>query len=129
MKNKFCKQYSTQVNEALDTRKGINQIEVPLKLAILKSLHAKWFIEMSNRMVEEGGRKVSMKGQEKAGIKEAVQKEMAGLPNLNPFSDIDPITEIDDELYSQAASVNKIQESSKYLSSKPIYTDSESDDE
>ena len=54
---------------------------------------------------------------------------MAGLPNLNPFSDIDPITEIDDELYSQAASVNKIQESSKYLSSKPIYTDSESDGE
>ena len=129
MKNKFCERYYTQVNQSLDTGKGINEIEVPLKFSILKSLHAKWFVEMSNHMVEEDGKKVCMKGWEKAGIKKAVQKGMAGLPNLDPFNDIDTITESDAELYSQAASINKIQESSKYLSSKPVYTDSESDDE
>ena len=80
-------------------------------------------------MVEEDERKVCMKGWEKAGIKEAVQKGMAGLPNLDPFKDIDPITESDAELNSQATSINKIQESSKYVSSTPVYTDSESDDE
>ena len=79
-------------------------------------------------MVEEDGRKVCMKGWEKAGIKEAVQKGMAGLPNLDPFNDTDPITESDADLYSQAASINKIQESSKYISIKPVYTDSKSDD-
>ena len=52
MKSKFCEQYSTQVNQALDTGKGINEIEVPLKLSILKPLDAKWFIEMSNHMAE-----------------------------------------------------------------------------
>ena len=49
-----------------------------------------------------------MNGWGKTGIKEAVQKGMAGLPNLDPFNDTDPITDSDAELYSQAASISKI---------------------
>ena len=62
MKNKFCEWYSTQVTQALDMGKEIDEIEVPLKLSILKPLHAKWFIEMYNHTTEENGRKVCMKG-------------------------------------------------------------------
>ena len=110
MKNKFCEWYSTQVTQALDMGKEIDEIEVPLKLSILKPLHAKWFIEMYNHMTEENGRKVCMKGQEVAGIKEAVQQDkgLAGSTNFDPFNDIDPIVEDDADLYLQAASINKI---------------------
>ena len=73
-------------------------------------------------MTEEDGRKICMKGWEVAGIKEAVEKGLAGLPNLDPFNDIHHITESDADLYSQAASVNKIQKSSKYVSTKSVYT-------
>ena len=56
-------------------------------------------------------------------------KGLADSPNLDPFNDIDPITESDTDLYSQATSINKIQESSTYISSESVYTDIESDDE
>ena len=126
MKNKFYEWYSTQVTQALDRDKEIDEIEVPLKLSL--PLDAKGFIEMYSHMTEEDGRKVSMKGWEVAGIKEAVQKGLAGLPNLEPFSDIDPITRSDADFYSHAASINKIHGSSKYVRSESVYTDSESDD-
>ena len=51
-----------------------------------------------------------------------------GSPNFDPVNDIDSITESDVDLYSLATSISKIQESSKYVSSKSVYTDSESDD-
>ena len=70
----------------------------------------------SHGLMEEDERKFCMKGWKVAGIKEAVQKGLAGLPNLDPFSDIDAVTESDADLYSQVVSVNKIQESSKYVS-------------
>ena len=70
MKNKFYEWYSTQVTQALDRDKEIDEIEVPLKLSL--PLGAKGFIEMYSHMTEEGGRKVCMKGWEVAGIKEAV---------------------------------------------------------
>ena len=73
MKNKFCKCYSTQVTQALDTGKEIDEIEVPLKLSILKHLHANWLLEMFNHMTEEDARKVCMKDLEVTAIKEAVQ--------------------------------------------------------
>ena len=50
-----------------------------------------------------------------------MQNGIASLPNLDPIKDIDSITESDVELYSQAVSINKIQESSKYVSSKAVY--------
>ena len=56
-------------------------------------------------------------------------KGLADSPNLDPFNDIDPITESNTDLYSQATSINKIQESSTYVSSESVYTDIESDDE
>ena len=77
--------------------------------------------------MEEDGRKVCMKEWEVSEIKEAVQKGLAGLPNLGSFNGIDPITESDADLYTQAVSINMIQESPKYISSESVYLDSESD--
>ena len=112
-----------------DTGKEIDETENPLKLSILKPLHATSFIQMYNHMTEEDEGKVCMKGCEVTEIKEALQKRLAGWPNLEPFKYIDPITESDTDLTSQAASINNIQESSKYVSSESVYIDSKSNDE
>ena len=39
-KNKFCEWYSIQVTQALDTGNEIDEVEIPLKLSLLKPLHA-----------------------------------------------------------------------------------------
>ena len=91
MKNKFCDWYARQITQEMDKGTDLEEIEVPLKLSIIKPLHAKWFIEMYNHMTSEEGRKVTLKGWEVSGILGTVQKGLAGLPNLDPFDEIDPL--------------------------------------
>ena len=50
----------------------LEQIEIPLKLLLVKPLHAKWLIEMYNEMTSADGKKVCLKGWQVAGIKDAV---------------------------------------------------------
>lgn len=38
MKNKFCEWYSIQATQALDTGNEIDEIEIPLKLSLLRKL-------------------------------------------------------------------------------------------
>ena len=109
--------------------KEIDEIEVPLKLSIVKPLHAKWFIEMYNHMANEEGRKVCLKGWQVAGIQGAVEKGSAGLPNLDPFKEIDPITESLIDRESRAVSITKIHKSSKYISNEANSCESGSDGE
>ena len=40
----------------------IDSIDIPLKLSIIKPLHAKWLIDMYNEMTSAGGREVCLKG-------------------------------------------------------------------
>ena len=46
---------------------------------------------MYNHMTEDDGRKVCVKGWKVAGINEAVQKGLAGLPNFGTINDIEPL--------------------------------------
>ena len=91
MKKKIKLWYSDQVIRALDEDKDIKDIEVSLKLSIVKPLHAKWLIEMYNHMTSYEGRDVRLKGSKVAGILDAAEKGLDGLPNLDPFHDIDPL--------------------------------------
>ena len=103
MKNKFTLWYSDQVQRAMDAGKSIEEIDIDLKLSILKPLHAAWLIELYNHMTSAAGKAVSLKGWEVAGITGAIEKGSSGLPPLDPFHDIDPlsitpvVTEEDDD--------------------------------
>ena len=67
-------------------------------------MHAKWFVEMFNHMAEKDGRKVCMKECEVA-----VLKELTSLLNLDPFIDINPITESDaSSIVNEAIRTNSI---------------------
>ena len=55
----------------------------------MKTPHAKWLIEMCNHMTSSEGRDVCLKGWKVAGILDASEKGLDGLPSLDPFHDID----------------------------------------
>ena len=95
MKKKFMLWYSDQVIRALDEGKDIKDVEISLKLSIVKPLHAKWLIEMYNHMTSSEGRDVCLKGWKVAGILDAAEKGLEELPNLDPFHDIDPLATSD----------------------------------
>ena len=95
MKKKFTLWYSDQVIRALDEVKDIKDVDISLKLSIVKPLHAKWLIEMYNHMTSSEGRDVCLKGWKVAGILDATEKGLDGLQNLDPFHDIDPLATSD----------------------------------
>ena len=92
MKDKFTVWYSDKVQRQMDTGKVLELIDIDFKLSILKPLHAKWLLELFNRMTSEEGKNVNMKGWEVAGISGVVNKAIACLPSLDPFDDIDPLS-------------------------------------
>ena len=95
MKKKFTLWYSDQVIRALDEGKDIKDVEISLKLSIVKPLHAKWLIEMYDYITSSEGRDVCLKGWKVAGILDAAEKGLEELPNLDPFHDIDPLATSD----------------------------------
>ena len=50
---------------------------------------------MYNYMTSSEGRDVCLKGWKVAGILDAAEKRLDGLPNLDPFHDIDPLAASD----------------------------------
>ena len=95
MKKKFTLWYSDQVIRAPDEGKDIKDVEISLKLSVVKPLHAKWLIEMYKHMSSSEGRDVCLKGWKVAGILDAAEKWLDGLPNLDPFHDVDPLATTD----------------------------------
>ena len=78
-----------------DEGKSIKDVDISLKLPIVKPFHAKWLIEMYNLMTSSEGRDVCLKGWKVAGILDATEKGLDGLQNLDPFHDIDPLATSD----------------------------------
>ena len=95
VKKKFMLWYSDQVIRALDEGKDIKDVEISLKLSIVKPLHAKWLIEMYNHMTSSEGRDICLKGWKVAGILDGAEKGLEESPNLDPFHDIDPLATSD----------------------------------
>ena len=87
--------YSDQVIRALDEGKDIKDVNISLKLLIIKPLHAKSLIEIYNHMTSSEGRDFCLKGWKVAGILDATEKGLDGLQNLDPFHDIDPLATSD----------------------------------
>ena len=50
MRGKFNAWYSLQIGNQLDAGKQLQDIDVPLRLSLLKSCHAEWLVECYNHM-------------------------------------------------------------------------------
>ena len=74
MKRKYTEWYSGEIANALDSGKELNDIDIQLKLSILKPLLAKWVLELYNYLTSEKGRDIIANGWKAAGITNAIKK-------------------------------------------------------
>ena len=81
----------------LDDGKELHDINIDLKLSKLKPLHAEWLVELYNQMSTAEGQKIIHSTWKALGITEAMRAGKASLQPLEPFLDIDPMVELDDE--------------------------------
>ena len=65
MKRKFVDWYARQIVTEINKARDVEEIDVPMKLSIMKPLHASWLMELYNYMTLSAGRNVCMKGLEK----------------------------------------------------------------
>ena len=95
--NKFAKYFkkgmfstwlSRQISLGLESGVELDDIEVDYRLSVLKSLHAKWLVELYNHMPTDEGKEVVANGWKKADIFDAIRLGSSGLPSLDPFADI-----------------------------------------
>ena len=91
-KRKFTEWYSYEITRLLDAGTKLDDIEVKLKLTILKPLHASWIIDFFNHMTSTEGKQVIINGWKSAGILEAISVK-DNMPSVDPFNDIDPLLE------------------------------------
>lgn len=66
-RKEFITYYSTSVQQQLESGKTADDIEVDLRLSVIKPLHAQWLVNMYT-FFTSSGRDVILKGWKKAGI-------------------------------------------------------------
>ena len=106
MKKKFTERYSKQIANELEKGTPLDDIEVKLKLSVLKPLHACWLIDAYDHLTSEAGRKIIANRWQSAGITSAISKGVQGLPTLDPFDTIDPLVNHADESDNHLPNMN-----------------------
>ena len=131
MKKKFTLWYADQVQRVMDGNrfKSMEEIDIDLKLSVLKPLHASWLIELFNYMTLPAGKAVSLKGCEVAGITDAVKKRTSGLPSLDPFHDIDPLSFIPVAIEEDNSETINGEQREMYLSEESMDVEDSDDEE
>ena len=106
---------------------AVENIDIKMKLSVMKPLHASWIIELYNYMTSGAGREVCINGWKRSGISDAIQKGVNDLPTLDPFDDIDPLVEevnVLDIVYDESSLATN-----KYITQYESNSDSEWEDE
>ena len=93
MKSKFTEWYSKEIGKQLENNIPMEDIEVKLKVSVLKPLHASWLVEAYNHLTSATGRDIIANSWKSAGISKAVSDGLSGLEDLDPFHLIDPLLE------------------------------------
>ena len=84
LKDKLELWYANEVKKQLEEGNEVYEIDIPLKLSILKPIHGIWFLGLYEHLLNN--KQIIINGFESAGITEAVTQE---LPNEDPFADLD----------------------------------------
>ena len=86
-KREFVSYYSGVIQEGLDAGKALEDIDVDLRLSVIKPLHAQWLVKIFNFFTTSEGRDIIIKGWKKAGISGLFDWSTA-LPPADPFEEI-----------------------------------------
>ena len=129
MKRKFTVWYADQVQHAMDAGKSMEEIDIDLKLSVLKPLHASWLIELFDHVTSPAGKDVSLKGWKVAGITDIVKKGTSRLPSLDPFHNIDPLSFIPVAIEEGNSETINGEQREMYLSEESMDVDDTDDEE
>ena len=77
----------------MDAGKQLQDIDVSLRLSLLKPCHAEWLVEFYNHMTTKAAQNIIQSGWKAAGITEAIQVGIKGLGSLDPYQETDPLIE------------------------------------
>ena len=94
MARKFNDWYTDQVSAQLDKEGPIAEIDIKLRLSLLKPLHADWITDLYNYMTSEAAKKIIERGWVSAGIRDAKRLGLSKLPSIDPFQEIAPMMEV-----------------------------------
>ena len=86
MKDQFTAWYSAQIHTQLDSGVALDDVDVDMRLSVLKPIHATWLVSMFNHLSSSEGRISIAKGWKKAGISEVIDGKE--LPPGDPFEDL-----------------------------------------
>ena len=70
---------------------AIDEIDIKLRLSLLKPLHAEWLVDFYNHMTSGAAKKIIDSGWASSGIEDAINMSLDTLPSVDPFSDIAPM--------------------------------------
>lgn len=90
MKKQFAVYYANAVKHQLDSGKEVEDINVDLRLTVIKPLHAQWLVNMYNFFTTKKGMDIVIKGWRKAGISGLLDGSTT-LPPVDPFEDLPPV--------------------------------------
>ena len=88
MKDQFTSWQSAQIQSQLDSGVVLDDVDVDLRLSVLKPIHATWLVSMYNHLSSSEGRQSIAKGWKKAGVTNVVSGSKK-LPPKDPFQDLD----------------------------------------
>ena len=88
MKDQFTSWYSAQIQSQLDSGVVLDDVDVDLRLSVLKPIHETWIVSMYNRCFSSEGKQSIAKGWKKAGVSDVVSGSKK-LPPEDPFEDLD----------------------------------------
>ena len=83
LKDKFELWYANEVKKQLDERTEFYEIDIPLKLSILKPIHGRWYLGLYYHLRNN---KELINGFKSAGITQALTQELL---DEDPFADLD----------------------------------------
>ena len=88
IKDQFTSWYSAQIHSQLDSGVVLDDVDVDLRLSVLKPIHATWIVSMYNHLSSSEGRQSTAKKWKKAGVPDVVSGSKK-LPPEDPFEDLD----------------------------------------
>ena len=84
IKDQFTSWHSAQIQSQLDSGVVLDDVDVDLRLSVLKPIHATWIVSMYNHFSSSEGRQSIAKGWKKADVTDVVSGSKK-LPPEDPF--------------------------------------------
>ena len=86
---KFNDWYSDQISEELQSGTTLKEVNVKLRLSVLKPLHAGQAVDFYNFIISAGGKEAILNGWKATGIYDAIRLGIGKLPVMDLYHDID----------------------------------------